>query len=531
MFTKAMNTKTTHPQEQPDILLLVLDTLRADRLSCYGYPRETTPHLDAFAEEGVLFERAISPAQWTIPAHASLFTGEYPTTHMTHQIHDKHTAALPTLAEHLRDAGYATVGFCNNPLLGIVENDLDRGFEEFYNYGGFFPERPPIGETRARWWGRLSHRLGRVLNRLNSPVQKALTTNNLLLKIALHPRIVPLWQRHINFRGNTRQSLGDMLGYLRTRQRKGRERPLFMFLNLMETHLPFGPPPRFVRRFVPYYRNNREARDFMGAYNEEHYRWMIPLAEPLTELQDRVINDMYAAEVGFEDHALRHIYAYLNEPEVRDNTLVIVTSDHGEGMNNHDFVGHSLVVYDDLVHVPLVMRYPRRYPAGKRISFPVSTRRIFHTALEAAGVQAEDGARAAGLSLARALEGEDPEQEAIYAEAYTPDTLIALMDNEDPEMLRRFRCRQMRRAAYQSAHKLIAVGGTPDELFDTEQDPGERVNLIATQPELAARLAARLDDFVADMEARRPGNGEAAKLDLEADPGLAERLRGLGYLQ
>ena len=120
----------TKPGSRPDIVFIVLDTLRADRLSCYGHPAETTPHLDAFAASGVLFERAISPAQWTIPAHGSLFTGEFPATHGTTQIYDKHSVEHPTLAEHLTRFGYRTVGFCNNPLLGIIENDLDRRFQE-----------------------------------------------------------------------------------------------------------------------------------------------------------------------------------------------------------------------------------------------------------------------------------------------------------------------------------------------------------------------------------------------------------------
>ncbi len=528
-------------QTKPDILLIVLDTVRADRLSCYGYPRETTPNLDAFAEQGVLFERAISPAQWTVPAHASFFTGEYPTTHMTLQIYDKHSEVQVTLAELLQRAGYETVGFCNNPLLGIVENGLDRGFEEFYNYGGLFPERPEIVETRARWWGRIAQRIGRALNRLNAPLQKILTTNNLLLNIALHPRIVPLWNRHINFKGNTRQSLRDIVGYLRTRQRKGRERPIFAFVNLMETHLPFGPPSRFVRRFVPYYRNEREARDFMQAYNREHYRWMIPMREPLEGIKDKVINDMYAAEIAYEDHALRHLYEYLNEPQVRDNTLVIITSDHGEGMNNHHFVGHSLVAYEDLVHVPLVVRYPQLYPAGKRIADFISTRRVFHTALEAAGLHPThnsatdtEGAPVdvSALSLARAVNGSpDPELGTVFTEAYPPDTLLALMETNDPDAIDLFRCRLMRRAAYKNHHKLITVDDEPDELFDIFQDPGELHNLIEEQSSVEGQLNDLLADFIAGTQARRPATWHAERLSLEENVDLAERLRGLGYIE
>jgi arylsulfatase A-like enzyme len=525
--------------DKPDVLLVILDTLRADRLSCYEYPRETTPGIDAFAEGGVLFEHAVSPAQWTIPAHASFFTGEYPTTHMMTQIYDKLSDEQLVLAEVLRGEGYETVGFCNNPLLGVVENGLDRGFEEFYNYGGTLPNRPAIGESRPRVWGRVMQRLVRITRRVTTSVQDVFARNNFLLRIALHPRIVPLWQHHVNFKGNTVQSMRDLVGYLRTRWHKGAERPLFAFINLMETHLPFAPRPRFVRKFAPYYRQDNEAREFMRQYNLEHYRWMVPLREPLQGLHDQVLNDLYDAEVAYEDHLLRHLFDYLDEPEIRDNTVVIITSDHGEGMNRHNFVGHSLVAYDDLVRVPLIVRYPPLYEPGKRISEPISARRIFHSVLHAADIRPAgnsgketDGAPVDvdGLTLANALNGSDPEDGVAFAEAYTPDTLIALMENDDREAIDIFRCRSMRRAAYQQEYKLITVGDQPDELFDVVHDPDELHNVIGGNPDRAAELQKLLDDFLVECESRRPANWEAERLRLEEDKELADRLRGLGYL-
>jgi uncharacterized sulfatase len=385
----------------------------------------------------------------------------------------------------------------------------------------------------------MMQRMGRVMHRVVSRMQDAIAHNHLLLRVAMLPWIATLWQHSLHFKGNSVQALRDVVGYLRTRRRKGATRPLFAFVNLMETHLPFRPRSRFVRKFAPYYRQDREARGFMKSYNYEHYRWMVPLREPLTELQDRVINDMYDAEVAYEDHLLRHLFTYLDEPDVRDNTLVIVTSDHGEGMNHHHFVGHSLVAYDDLVRVPLIVRYPQLYPEGVRVSVLVSTRRVFHSALEAAGANpsssSADPAKGApidisGLSLARTASDPDPEGGIVFAEAYTPDTLIALMENDDPEAIDTFRCRQMRRAVYQDNYKLITVGDKPDELFDVIRDPGELSNLIGKRPEVAAEMDNILEAFLVEAKARRPSDWKAARLRLEEDKELAERLRGLGYL-
>lgn len=524
---------------KPDVVFIVLDTLRADRLSCYGYPRDTTPHLDEFAGGATLFERAIVPAQWTIPSHASLFTGEHPTTHMTNQIYDVLGKDSVTLAELLNRNGYATVGFCNNPLLGVVENGLDRGFEEFYNYGGAVPNPPDISKSRPKLVGKLFESYVRVMRRITNPIQNQFAHNNFLLRIALNPFLASIWQRHGNFKGNTFRSLRDVVGYMRIRRSTGASRPLFAFINLMETHLPFWPPPRFVRKFAPYYQQDREARDFMRRYNLQHYAWMVPLTKPLSEVGNRTLNDFYDAEVAYEDHLLRRLLDYLNEPEVRENTMVIITSDHGEGMNHHDFVGHSLVVYDDLLRVPLIVRYPGLYPAGKRISTPVSARRLFHSVLEAAGVFPNgNGANGHGapinvkeLSLTRTVDGPDPEQGMVFAEAYTPDTLLALMESMNPDAINTFRCRSMRRAVYLGRRKLITVGEKPDELFDVFDDPGETRNLLNENLKEVTQLESALSAFVQQAQERRPGNWEAShQLSLD-NKAVADRLRALGYLE
>jgi uncharacterized sulfatase len=277
----------------------------------------------------------------------------------------------------------------------------------------------------------------------------------------------------------------------------------------------------------------------MRHYNLQHYAWMVPLTEPLSRVGDRTLNDFYDAEVAYEDYLLHRLFDYLNEPDVSDNTMVIITSDHGEGMNNHDFVGHSLVVYDDLLRVPLIVRYPKLYPAGKRVSTPVSARRLFHSALEAAEIFPNgNGANGhgapidvEGLSLARSVNGTDPEHGVVFAEAYTPDTLLSLMESLNPDAIDTFRCRLMRRAAYRGQRKLITVGDKPDELFDVADDPNETQNLLGENPNEVAQLEIALTTFVQQSEERRPGNWEASRQLSLDDEALADRLRALGYLE
>jgi hypothetical protein len=167
----------------------------------------------------------------------------------------------------------------------------------------------------------------------------------------------------------------------------------------------------------------------------------------------------------------------------------------------------------------------------------VSTRRIFHSVLEAATISpnGEKPDRAPvdveGLSLTRAVDRSPVQEETVFAEAYTPDTLLALMENESPTAIETFRCRLMRRAAYDDRHKLITVGDEPDELFDVLDDPRETRNLLSEHPDKVARLRGALTVFAKDAEARRPASWEAArKLTLD-NREISERLRALGYIE
>jgi uncharacterized sulfatase len=517
-------------RHRPDILLLVLDTLRADRLSCYGHPTETSPNLDAFAETGTRFERAISPAQWTIPAHGSLFSGEYPTTHGTTQITHKHAVEHPTLAEHLIRTGYQTVGFCNNPLLGVVENDLDRGFGEFYNYGGVLPARPTEVQGQLGWLGAIIRPLRKLVGSLNDPIQAAFTQQEWLLNIAMQPRLVALWERHINFKGNTERSLKDLLGYLRYHHRREDRPPLFVYLNVMETHLPYEPPKSFIRKHAPIM-EEREAQAFMDAYNRRSYDWITPILEPFSELEHETLNTMYNAEVAYEDHLLGPLLRYLDTPEIRDNTLVILTSDHGEGLDHHGYVGHSLVTYEDLIRVPLILRYPPDYPADSEIEAPISTRRLFHTIREAAESYPDDETQT--LSLRQTInpaENDEASGDPVWSEAVAPLTMVKLMEKQNPKAIDRFRCRDTRRAIYEDVKKLITIGDEPTELFDVRADPAEVENRIAAEPALARQLDRRLEEAVAAARSRRwhdPGND----VDLSGRNQLSERLRRLGYVE
>lgn len=533
----------------PDIIFIVLDTQRADRLGCYGHQRETSPNLDRFAAGGSLFEQAVSPAQWTIPSHASLFTGLYPTAHGVTQSSQSLSAGRPHLAEVLKALGYDTVGFCNNPLVGVLNNGFKRGFQTFYNYGGAFPSVPDSSNPWPWPVSRIAELYTQFLRRISYPIQNFVGRSDLAFRISLHSWLTPLWSRIANFKGQNERSVLDVVHFLEQREGKKDDQPLFLFMNLMETHLPFWAPSEFVDRIAPYFRQSKEARAIMNTWNHEAYRWGAPLSEPLTELEDRVLNDMYDAEVAYQDHYLGMLFDTLARRERNRDTLTVIVADHGDGLGDHGFFGHSFVAYEELVHVPLILHWPGRVPANERIETPVSTRRVFHSILDAAAQTtdqaavldrelSDDAAGVRRLSLRHTIDGRDPEQQTAFAEIYPPLNFVKAVESRQPELLTRHRCLSTRRAVVRPSRenesaplKLIEIDDVAEELYNLTADPAESVNLIGNGGGVVAALELALEQMVQRTARDRDTQPAGATIDLEGDELLRQRLRGLGYLE
>ena len=176
----------------------------------YGYKRDVSPNLDNFAAASTVFENAISPAQWTVPSHASMFTGEYVNTHLTTQPGHSLDYHFKTIAEILSTNGYQSTGFCNNPLVGVLDNDLKRGFDTFYNYGGAIQTRPVrdtylLLKPLSSLWSRYTQ----LLRKISYPIQNLFAQSDRMFQLSLRPAVVPLWTKLANFKGDTGKSLQD----------------------------------------------------------------------------------------------------------------------------------------------------------------------------------------------------------------------------------------------------------------------------------------------------------------------------------
>lgn len=515
-----------------NIVLIVLDTHRADRLGCYGSQRGATPNLDAFARSSILFENAIAPAQWTIPSHASMFTGLPPSTHHATQANSVLDDRFVTFADLLSASGYETVGFCNNPLLGLIHNNIRRGFQDFYNYSGTTPNIPRDFPKSSvfpllRAWEHAEDLLRKIVD----PIQNKFATSNEFLQAATHPIFVPLWTRLVHFKGNTLRSIQDATRFVVQKSNRANQNPFLLFLNLMETHLPFLPPREYIDRFAPYVHEDPRAGAFMRSFNTQAMNWLIPLKSPFTPLEAQTISDHYDAEVAYQDHLLGKLLEQLDRSAILDHSLVIITADHGEMLGEHQFMGHGFGVYKELIQVPLLVRLPGQRE-GWRVSPPVLTTRLFHTVLHAAGiaeVAGENGVYADTRLHSLVNEFSDrsarhePGGSRVISEAFAPQDALLMMERREPEIIDRFHTRKTHRAVYSAASKLYDIEGAGSRLLtlsDQEQLPDAL---------LQQSLAGQLDQFVQASRKNQPEGWRPATVDL-TDPFIEQRLRDLGYI-
>lgn len=323
----------------PNVLLVVLDTVRAQSLSLYGYGRPTTPMLKQWANQGVVFNRALATAPWTLPSHASMFTGKYP-----HELSANWTTPLDdaqtTLAEVLSGHGYETAGFVANLVYASAEHGLARGFSHYEDYPVSFGELA------------LSSSLGRFIS--NQPSFRRLIGNHDILD---------------------RKSAADInRAFLAWLTGRDVQRPFFAFLNYYDAHEPYLPPPPYNDQFGASPQDR--GFDYMTDEVERPLKWTLSPAEIQTE------RNAYDGTIAYTDQQLGLLLDELKKRSLLNNTLVIITADHGEQLGEHGLFSHGNSLYLQTLHVPLVILFPGKVPQQTVIQQPVSLRNVPSTILD-----------------------------------------------------------------------------------------------------------------------------------------------------
>ncbi len=471
------------PPDAPDLAVVVLDTVRRDRVSAYGHERPTTPALDGLAADGARLERAYSSSPWSLPAHATLFTGRSPGAHGAHYEHPVLDHAVPTLAGVLAEHGYETAGVSGNPWLS-PDNGTARGFQRWH-------DSTPVRDVarcfvlRWMWADRRARSKG-------------------------GEETVARVRAELSARG-----AGDP--------------PLLLFVNLYEAHSPYDAVPADCGgAFLPADAGRREVR---------HLSTRLELAQTagtsyLPEGRDRALADaLYDGAVHCAD---RHLGAVLEAIRASGRpTVTVVLSDHGESLGEHDLVGHHFGLWEPLIHVPMVVHFPGEIPAGTVVETPVRGIDLMPTLLDYAGVPPDRRPAVEGRSVRAQLAGGGPPDDdvEVFAEHFTPVFVLEAFRFARPagsfaEVDRR------RRTVLHDELRYELDSRGEEHLYDLVADPGEHRDLLRTgdiEPTPAAALRLRLQGWE-----RRTGGawglepGGVPETDL--DEATIARLRELGYL-
>lgn len=426
----------TPPPERPKNLILIsIDTLRADRLSCYGYERPTSPGLDALAASGVPFEDASAPSPWTLPSHATLFTGLYPRRNGVTGMKFSMAADVESLATVLARKGFATAGIATNSLLS--SNGLDAGFETMEQVDKGGPHPSAVSARSIEWLS------------------------------ARDP-----------------------------------QRPFFLLVHYIDPHTDYETLPEFRDRFI-------EPYDGPATGTSEQLYDFVEGSISFDEADGRHLSNLYDGAVAQLDDQIRRLCDYLREEGLLDETLLVITSDHGEEFLDHGGVLHGTTQFEELVRVPLIVVGPG-VPPGLRIDVPVSLVDVMPTCLDMLGVEVP--ARLDGLPLRPVWRNPTgAPRRRIYFEA----------DLDRPDAKRRVMVKGHDRAIRDGRYKLHYAEETEEvRLFDLQNDPTEQVDIQDAHPELVRVLLDDLQAFLAagrDVPAR-----ELTEEDLD-------RLRELGY--
>ena len=444
-------------QAKPNILLITTDTLRADACGCYGYPLKTTPFLDSLAKEGVRFDQCIAPSSWTTPSIMTMFTGESPVRHGVVSPEYGLAPSVPTLATELKQLGYHTIGvLCNPCAAGKI--GFERGFDLYDDFTVMLDCSLNLFGV-----GKSSKKKGISRN----PTGKEIT--DLALR---YVRKVP----------------------------KGK--PYFLFVLYFDPHADYTPPEEYKKQFADGYEG--EAH---GDVNR------IPITHVYEDPKDLAyVRGLYDAEIRFDDDQLARLLGTLEKEGLySDKDLFVFTSDHGEEFNEHKGLQHRRTLYEEVVRVPLVMKWPGRLPRGKVVTDLTGHEELMPSLVRAAGGKASPGLSQIDL-FALASGKPTPRRASVGMHLHYQDTHIEGIRTPDLAFLR-------------------DKNSGKTELFDLRQDPGQKKPLGVEAPGTKT-LAAKLDTWLATeaklgQKASRAGTRTKVKLTKEQ----MQALKALGYIQ
>ena len=395
---------------KPNILIWLVDTLRADHLSVYGYSRNTSPQLDKFAKDAIVFENAYAPSSWTKPSTASLLTGVNPNRHGAVGYYGRLSGAR-LIGEYVKPLGYQTAAFATNPWIRPF-----WGFEPGFDTYGQDP------------WDLFRHS---GADKVAANISKTLD--------------------------------------------QGVPQPFLFYVHTLDPHDGYAPPPPYDTMWGP----RLKKRATSG-----RYIWNAP---------PHIVEDMikgYDGDIAFGDHYFGRVLDTLKQRGLYEDSLIIFTADHGEEFFEHGHGGHGRTLYESLVHVPLIVKFPKNILAGQRAPIRVSLIDVLPTILSYLHLPGAE--HLDGMSLIESL---DATPDSGFERVFFMQTDHTLTEFRPPEQ-------SVLRGVLLGRHKYVdqTKPHTTKILLDIASDPEEKVDLLSSEAEVAADLASLLASYVTESE-------------------------------
>jgi arylsulfatase A-like enzyme len=466
-----------------NVILLTIDCLRADRLGVMGNSQGLTPNLDALASQSAIFTQAFAVGPRTAESFPAILASTYP---LTFNADWRLPKDLTTLAEVLQDAGYATAAFHSNPFLSLSLG-YGKGFDSFWD----------SMETTSV--------VSKLASRAKSIVKRESAIYRFFRRLARHFET----QVEISYYTRAEEVNKRAIDWL-----QGQQSPFFLWLHYMDLHYPFNPPVPFVNRVHPGGIPKALQADIVARSLEN--------PKSITQTETQVLKDLYNAGLLYVDEGVGNFLDNLKQLDLFDETFICVTADHGEEFLEHGDFGHGIKIhllnddqpilklYDELIHVPLILRSPTPIIASDRICSLVSLIDLAPTLVDLLGLKASDDWQ--GKSLSPLLIGSvDWLREGVFSQYAV-----------------RGKMERWPIVSYRTQRWKFIYDGVKQrhELYDLESDPYEKNNVYAMHPSILSELEAAVYQHLVDVR------GESPKvIEMEMTAEMKERLRGLGYIE
>ncbi|MDT3435463.1 sulfatase [Haloarcula sp. 1CSR25-25] len=486
---------------KPNILFIILDTARGQTV-LPGLKNGLMPATGRIASEGTTFRNVSTVAPWTLPSHASLFTGRYTSDHDTHRGSTHFDQAAQPLAARLQKEGYTTVGISGNIWVS-PEFGFDAGFDQFSMKWDVFWGGADLSRIRA------ADGLGPRVRALRS---------ELSFKNAPKTVLNAIYGRYVGNRYDDGAWLTTKRA-IRWIEDYQSQSPFFFFINYLEPHLEYNPPEGYTEKFLPAGIDPADVEEV----NQDQWRY-IAGDETMDEDDFAVLEAMYKGELNYLDLQIAKLYAALSRKGILDETAIVLVSDHGENIGDHGLMDHQYCLYETLLNVPLVIRYPDCFDAGVTVDGLVESRDLYPTLLELAGTNPDPAVDSVSDNSLLPVNGTYTDREYAIAEYVRPQPSMSALEKRLgslDEQTRRYD--RVLRSIRTESWKLIEGSDGTTELYHLAEDPTETTDVSESNPEIIGRLQRILRREQGSLR-RRTDDPESISEQSR------ERLEDLGYI-